>query len=96
MLNTTLSRPYTYVGPITYSTPELAPGTEGLYRCRAYVGPHHVADVTKSGPHYRVKGLYWGSEDQRTEDRREVPELVRLIGARTPWNPRDCRLDCQH
>lgn len=96
MLNATLSRPYTYVGPITYSTPELVPGTDAFYRCHAYIGPHHVVDLTKGGPHYRVIGLYWGSESARTDDRSELPELVRTIAARTPWNPKDCTFDCKH
>lgn len=96
MLDATLTRPYVHTGPITYSTPEVMPGTKSVQQCKVYAGPHHVANVVKSGPAYRVMGLYYGAETARTEKRSEVPNLARLIGARTPWNPKDCTLDCKH
>lgn len=96
MLNTTLSRPYTHVGPLTYTAPEPVAGTVSVLRSKAYIGPHQVATVEKAGPRYNVAGLYWGAETAYTTERAEVAELVRIIAARTPWNPRDCRLDCRH
>lgn len=96
MLNATLSRPYTHVGPLTYSEPQPVAGTVSVLRSKVYIGPHYVANVDKAGPRYNVAGLYYGSEMAHTTERAEVAGLVRAIAARTPWNPKDCRLDCQH
>ena len=96
MLNATLSRPYVHVGPVTYSEPQHVAGTVSVLRSKVHIGPHYVADVEKAGTRYTVAGLYWGAEMVATKDRTQVAELVRTIAARTPWNPRDCRPDCQH
>lgn len=96
MTNATAFGPYVHAGAIVYTEPRHVVGTASVVRCQAHIGRHHVADVTKAGPRYTVAGLYAGDATFTTTDRREIPELVRKIAQRTPWNPKDCQVDCQH